>query len=180
MDLRVRSLRGLHSRAGEIPLGQAEMTLTLMTIQMDLLQRQRSVRPALTAHAAPPALRELRPAHAPLHAEVRLTKLVPFRQLTFCLPDVVGCDTAGASTIGTYTLAPVLTGTVESWTDVADDAWSDIPESVSFFSTITVNSDKYSQCVYTNAAALSAGDGGRLSCDGYEIGCYVFTYSVGY
>lgn len=58
------------------------------------------------------------------------------------------------------------------------EAWSDIPESVSFFSTVTVNSDKYSQCVYTNAAALSAGDGGKLSCDGYEIGCYMLTYSV--
>ncbi|KAJ5201484.1 uncharacterized protein N7498_006147 [Penicillium cinerascens] len=191
--------------------------------------------------------------------------------------DIVGCDTTGISTLDGYTLAPIITGTVEIWSDVADDgptdfsadwvaaesiyqretstasstistitnvaletgtatvivtdivgwasvaaasryefrgnvetdynlnfnkpfatndvctagywynygvgspkpkAWSDIPQSVSFFSTLTVNDEKYSKCVYTNAAAPSAGDGGTLSCDGLSLSCYVFIQSV--
>lgn len=189
----------------------------------------------------------------------------------------MGCDTTGTSVVDGYTLGPIITGTVEVWSGVADDqpsdttanwsagkaiydaetptasttvstitkvildtatatatvtgtvgwasvaaasrygplgnimtdynlnfykpsttrnvcqagywynygvgspkpkVWSSVPESVSFFSTMTVYDDKYSKCVYTNSAAPSAGDGGTLSCDGLSLSCFVSTQSV--
>ncbi|KAF4152017.1 hypothetical protein CNMCM6069_002746 [Aspergillus lentulus] len=44
--------------------------------------------------------------------------------------------------------------------------WSDIPQSVTFFSILDVLSTKYTNCIYTNAAAPSPGDGGTVRCDG--------------
>jgi hypothetical protein len=56
--------------------------------------------------------------------------------------------------------------------------WYDIPKSVSFFSTITSFSQHFSNCVYTNSAAPSNGDGGTLSCAGTVFGCAVATFSI--
>ncbi|EAW19310.1 uncharacterized protein NFIA_092710 [Aspergillus fischeri NRRL 181] len=53
--------------------------------------------------------------------------------------------------------------------------WSDILQSVTFFSDLDVLSTKYTNCIYTNAAAPSPGDGGTVSCDGLTLPCYVYT-----
>jgi hypothetical protein len=53
--------------------------------------------------------------------------------------------------------------------------WSDIPQSVTFFSSLDVLSTKYTNCIYTNSAAPSPGDGGTVSCDGLTLPCYVHT-----
>ncbi|KNG84858.1 hypothetical protein ANOM_007654 [Aspergillus nomiae NRRL 13137] len=39
--------------------------------------------------------------------------------------DIVGCDTTGTSTLGTYTLAPIMTGVPEPWYDYADNEPTD-------------------------------------------------------
>ncbi|GAB1197984.1 hypothetical protein APSETT444_007290 [Aspergillus pseudonomiae] len=38
---------------------------------------------------------------------------------------IVGCDTTGTSTLGTYTLAPIMTGVPEPWYDYADNEPTD-------------------------------------------------------
>ena len=58
-------------------------------------------------------------------------------------------------------------------------AWSAIPKYVSFFSVLTVHSSKYSDCVYTNSAAPSDGDGGTLSCNNdFTLPCAIETGPV--
>ncbi|KAF7177735.1 hypothetical protein CNMCM7691_006169 [Aspergillus felis] len=54
-------------------------------------------------------------------------------------------------------------------------SWTDIPQSVTFFSNLDLLATKYTNCVYTNAAAPSAGDGGTVSCDGLTLPCHVAT-----
>lgn len=58
--------------------------------------------------------------------------------------------------------------------------WSDIPQSVSFDATFTINDETYSNCVYTNPAAPSAGDGGTVSCSGTLLACATFDIGVQY
>jgi hypothetical protein len=57
-------------------------------------------------------------------------------------------------------------------------AWTDNPEGVGFVSVLMVYDEKYSKCIYTNAAAPSAGDGDMFSCDGLSLSCSIHTESV--
>jgi hypothetical protein len=53
--------------------------------------------------------------------------------------------------------------------------WSDIPQSVSFFTALTSGPTHLSSCVYTNPAAPSDGDGGTIVCKDTSFPCVVAT-----